>query len=487
MARHFWRFFKRAIILAIAASAIAILPTYAQLDISPESISVSGSRADQISLRLTLSDSREAATLRTAVSDLRRADGKAFFPAEKIIVAPQDIDILVDAPAQINLSANLDAAKASGEFFGSLYLYREGERRVIPIVLRVKARLLWPWTVMIVGVLLGTGLSLYRTEGRARDEIIVQTGRLRTQMRGDGNLDHDFQAGIEAELLDVEAAIEDRNWEVAKAKILEAKALWQRWRKGREDWIAQLENAKKFVSKHFDSLDEATRSTVYMQGVKDQIDMIYRRLRAGQCESPQTLRDAFSEVRRLLIQYSQGDSLLQRLRQTRASASLPREREQVWLHQLKFLETKLQTLELDRDSFQSWYSEAEQVETELNTEVDQQSPQARVTKGVTARSLESATVASPVLPAAPPVGTFFSVSQTAQAAQKLAWFNWISRSVAIALLAWLGMTELYVSNATFGADPLRDYFALIAWGFGAELTRESVLRATQDLGLPSTK
>ncbi|NEQ34316.1 MAG: hypothetical protein F6K04_25580 [Leptolyngbya sp. SIO4C5] len=49
------------------------------------------------------------------------------------------------------------------------------------------------------------------------------------------------------------------------------------------------------------------------------------------------------------------------------------------------------------------------------------------------------------------------------------------------------MTELYGSNPTFGAEPLRDYLALLAWGFGAELTRESVVSATQNLGLPLTK
>jgi hypothetical protein len=30
---------------------------------------------------------------------------------------------------------------------------------------------------------------------------------------------------------------------------------------------------------------------------------------------------------------------------------------------------------------------------------------------------------------------------------------------------------------------MRDYFVLVAWGFGAEMTRESVVRATKNLGV----
>jgi hypothetical protein len=42
-----------------------------------------------------------------------------------------------------------------------------------------------------------------------------------------------------------------------------------------------------------------------------------------------------------------------------------------------------------------------------------------------------------------------------------------------------GFNQLYVENPTFGANPWKDYFALLAWGFGAEASRESIIKITQ--------
>ncbi|MGB3312295.1 MAG: hypothetical protein WBG32_19110 [Nodosilinea sp.] len=226
-----------------------------------------------------------------------------------------------------------------------------------------------------------------------------------------------------------------------------------------------------------------------MQGVKDRIDSVYRKLRTGQYETPQTLKDDFSDVRRLLSQYREGELLVEYLKEIRANANLPRAREDYWLRQFEFLEKSLQNLNPDASSFQEWKTTVEAAKVTLEEDIVNavKEQDKSVTRGIAGRS--SGEVLSQVqpLPPGPSISAVFRPKQVAQADRNLRWFNWISRIVAIALLAWLGMTELYGSNATFGANPMRDYFAVMAWGFGAELTRESVLRATQDLGLPLTK
>ena len=482
--------------LAIATALIVSLPAYApsaraELNISPETITITGNRRNRVTTTLTFSDETGISSLQTAVSDLRRADGGAQISASKITIDPDDITVPTDGLAQMTLAVDLADASANGEFAGALYLYHEAGRQVLPLIVRVKAAPLLPWLVMVAGVLLGTGLSIYRAEGRSRDEIIVQVGHLRTQMRGDTKLDKDFQASIESELIDVESAIEDKDWETAKAETLEAKSLWIRWRKGREDWIAQLQDGKKLITEHFESLEKEIRATVYMQGVEDSISSIYRKLRIGQYENPQQLKDNFSDVRRLLSQYREGNELVAQLKQTRLKASFSPERERYWLQQLDSLEEDLQNLSLEEARYEQWKSSLKEVRTALEADIAQlaetESARSAIIGEVTGRSAESSFALRSQFPAGPPIGTIFYPNQVEQAARKLRWFNLVSRVVAIALLAWLGMTELYGKNPIFGADPLRDYFAIIAWGFGAELTRESVLRATQDLGLPLSK
>ncbi|MEP1075179.1 hypothetical protein NDI52_07205 [Leptolyngbya sp. PL-A3] len=490
MTKRFRRLLQRGAVVAIATTVITVSPAYADLNVSPESIIVTGVRNEQASITLTFSNSEGATTLQAAVSDLRTIDGGGSIAADKIEITPPKITIPANAPAQMRLAVDLAEASASGEFSGSLYLYHPDGRQVVPLIVRIKAASLRPWIIMIAGVLLGTGLSLYRAEGRSRDEIIVQVGRLRNQMRSDSDLDEDFQTSIESELVDVESAVEDKDWETAKAQVLEAKALWTRWRKGREDWIAQLQDGKNLISENFDNLGGLVKSTVYMQGVKDRIDTTRRKLRTGQYETPQALKDEFSEIRRLLSQFKEGEALLTYLQDLRSEAQLPKDREQYWLDRLELREKDLHNLGMDTQSFQDWKTKLEHDRDELKEEIAQLTSDDATqegTGGIMGRSAKSALILPDPLLSGPSVVSQFNPNQVAQAGRNLRWFNWISQAIAIALLSWLGMTELYGNNPIFGADPLRDYFSLLAWGFGAELTRESVVRATQDLGLPLTK
>jgi hypothetical protein len=476
---------------AIATATFVTLPVHAELAVSPEAITLAGTRNGDISTTLTLSDRSGIPTLQAAVSDLRRDDGGALIPADKISIEPQKVIIPSDAPAQIKIKTNLTNAAANGEFSGSLYLYYQDGRQVVPLVVRIKAAPLWPWVVMIGGVLLGTALSFYRSEGRARDEIVVQVGRLRTQMRADAKLSDDFQASIESELIDVESAVEDKEWETAKEEILEAKTLWNRWRKGREDWIAQLEDGRTLIVEYFDNLPSSTHSTVYMQEVKDEIEGIYRKLRTGQYEAPQAIKDDFAEVRRMLSQYNEGEAAVKYLREIREAArQLSPAQETYWLNQIGFLEMELQRLSPATSSFQAWKNKLEETKAGLEKEIVDSASTESVpanTRGITGRSPGETPIMAQKPPSGPAISSVFHPQKVEHARRSLRWFNWISRIVAIAFLAWLGMTEIYGSNPTFGADPLRDYFALLAWGFGAELTRESVLVATHDLGLPLSK
>jgi hypothetical protein len=484
--RHYWGWGS---LLAIATAAPLMLPAQAQLNVSPEAISIAGTRADHVSTTLTFSDTEGISVLKTAVSDLRRADGGALIPASSIEIDPSEIEVPADAPAQTTITLDLNAASASGEFAGSLYLYRADGRQIVPLTVRIKAFPLLPWGVMILGVVLGTWLSFYKTEGQARDEIVVQVGRLRSQMRSDPDLDPDYRAGIDTELVDVESALEDKNWQVAQTEVQEAKQVWIRWRKGREDWIAQIQDGKAVISKYFDDLPATTKSSVYMQGVKDQIDTIFRKLRRGQYETPQALKDDFAEVRRMLAQYQEGEALMSDMKEMRAKADLPRDKEGYWLKEMDLLEQRLHGISPDAESFGNWKENADSAMAGMKQDIDAASKSAADagTRGLTGRSTERARVFTQNLPPGPAVSAVLSPEQVAKAGQNLRIFRWVSRIVAITLLAWLGMNELYGGNPTFGAEPLKDYLALLAWGFGAELTRESVVSATQNLGLPLTK
>ncbi|MEM7063451.1 MAG: OmpH family outer membrane protein [Cyanobacteria bacterium P01_B01_bin.77] len=467
---------------AIAAATSMITPAHAELLVTPEAITLAGTRNSTVSTTLTLSGETDDIKLEPAVSDLRRGDGAASIAAVDIAIEPNSaVNVPADAPIQIKLTIDLAKASANGEFTGALYLYYEAGRQVIPLTVKVKAAPIGPWILMVVGVLLGTGLSIYRAEGRSRDEIVVQVGHLRTQMRGDPDLHKDFQISIESELIDVEGAVEDKDWKTAQAQVYEARKLWQRWKKYRDDWITQLRDGQRLITQNFDTLSDIEKSKTYLQGVCDFIDATSRKLRAGQYETPQGLKDDFVKVRKLLSQYKEGTEIIKHLKQQRSGASFEADREQHWLNELQRLEGELQNLTLDEERFKSWRAALEATKEDLETEIA-----ALPSADSTSRSSSRRAIIE-TIPPAPSIIAIGTPEQTNQSKRNIKWSNQVGRVVAVTFLAVLGMSDLYANKATFGADPIRDYFSLLAWGFGAELTRESIVKAAQDLGVSITK
>ncbi|NEP76589.1 MAG: hypothetical protein F6K29_34610 [Okeania sp. SIO2G5] len=50
---------------------------------------------------------------------------------------------------------------------------------------------------------------------------------------------------------------------------------------------------------------------------------------------------------------------------------------------------------------------------------------------------------------------------------------------SVIMLASVGFSSLYSDNPTFGANFFADYFSLVAWGFGAEATRDTVTKVVR--------
>ncbi|MEM7593822.1 MAG: hypothetical protein AAF383_20310 [Cyanobacteria bacterium P01_A01_bin.83] len=69
-----------------------------------------------------------------------------------------------------------------------------------------------------------------------------------------------------------------------------------------------------------------------------------------------------------------------------------------------------------------------------------------------------------------------------QANLNLKIFASINYIVALILLISAGFNEMYLKNETFGERPFEDYFSLLAWGFGAEASREAIALCCCRLG-----
>ncbi|MFM6208443.1 MAG: hypothetical protein ACKPEZ_23880, partial [Planktothrix sp.] len=89
---------------------------------------------------------------------------------------------------------------------------------------------------------LGILVSVYRAQGRPRDEILVRVGQLQTQIQEDIEFGKiaGFQQYIEGCLIEIKMDLQTEKWEQAIATLEQAENVWKRWVKGRTDWLQQF-------------------------------------------------------------------------------------------------------------------------------------------------------------------------------------------------------------------------------------------------------
>lgn len=424
--------------------------------------------------------------------DLDRTDEMAVFPGT--FIQKQKVIVESKQPSEpiIPIQFDLRQAPSSGEFNGKLRLTYSGGTVLVPVTIKVKDYWLFPLIVLLAGTGLGIGLSAYRSRGKPRDEILVRATQLRSMMQADLNLAQaqSFQAWVDAYLVDVETALRGDRWEEAQTLLAQAEAIWNKWRKGRSDWLAQLNYAEQLKQR----LTELGASTAYGQAAMRQLEDVVRNL--PRLDGPDKLREQLDALAQQINGFTQLQTKIKRLNEL--SLQLPENPEaQHWRSQCNELERRMQQLrpsDLTDDAELQARGEAARAEiTQLETEVEAatqamnqliaQHPETEaVVKGLPKLGINL----TPLTPA-PKAYALPLEEESRGAGNRLKLFTRTSYAVSLILLTGVGFSQLYIDNPIFGANPWKDYFTLLAWGFGAEVTRDSVAKAVRDWGLPGFK
>ncbi|NJM23309.1 MAG: hypothetical protein HC907_34040 [Richelia sp. SM1_7_0] len=368
----------------------------------------------------------------------------------------------------------------SGEYSGQLLVVYENGELSVPVIVRLKDHWFFPLLVLLLGVGLGIGVSAYRNDGMPRDEIIVQVGRIRTQMQADPELAQSFQGKIARHLIDVETTLTSKRWDEAQKAVAQAQAVWDKWRKEREDWLALV----NYLSELFDSLESLNGYAPYVQEVRSQLENAKRQ--AAEKEATQKLREDLDRLREQIAWYKQSQAKLEQFN------TLRNELTQLLPDKDEFLRRISQGLQNDLDRLSpknkkftdDWHQKVNNAIDELDKEIKQQSVTETKDTQITARDANYTT--PPTLPS--PVPEVISAQPSPkQAARNIYWFNWLSYAIAVGLLAGAGFGQLYANQPMFGANGWSDYFSLLAWGFGAEASRDAIAKVVRDWKLPGLK
>lgn len=517
-----------AVVLGLALIAFWRLPLVAQeggITISPVQISLLATQGEASTRIVLLQAAAPVKGLSIVPLDLVSADGKTVLPARAIHV---DLPVTtIAAQGSLTVPVRFDLRNVpSGHFAGELLIGYDGGSQSLPVNVAVKDLPWWALGALVAGVALGIGVSVYRAQGRPRDEILVQLGQIQTQTRVDkdlGELGQPFLKRLEAELVDVEVALSGQRWDEARKNLTEAETIWTNWRRDRPDWLEQLRYYKKLAGNL-----EGEENVFYINEVRTAANSAYERIpdlgtpgkfrellsplvnnlndfrlldaqlgnlvSSGQSAPAEALRarlhmlkptnqDEYrqltTETEALKVQAQQAE-----VRQKMAGledkyAQLPEPESERWLPQMQSFRERIASVEGAEASAHAMLSgELTQAMEQVSGLLSERGMMSYSPKGI----LDTAMAQLALLGDAPQPHVQSLGKDVVKAKFRLKWFTWLTYGVAVVFLALSGFVELYSARPDFGASGIADYFTLLAWGFGAEATRSAVADMVQGWG-----
>jgi len=471
---------------------------------TPEALTVTGTRGSvpRETRSIALRSTAPVTSLRVYAFDLYNSDRDRVFPKRLITlpstIAQLNVDNLETLPVEFNLQ---DAP--SGEFRGDILLSYQGTELTVPVIVRVKDPWHLPFGLLVFGVILGTTVSSYSRWGRTTDEITVGLDSLRTQSESDQEIPPAFASRIATHLVDAKLARDNKQLEAARQSLAEARSLWNRWFRQRPEWLAALKIGTT-VAENLANLPPHEAQTRYIQRIlRDLKDTLAR---AADFANP-------NEFGQQINRYSRQQAMYLRVYhqhldfQNVLSAFKSSTLAQIDLDQLKLLNDTAADLKQQLSNLlpsdQPDQTELLVIETEINqaaaaakvlqAKVDDSLPIDDIGdftrgkgKSVTGESAAPELAIEVPVSSTPEILTFAADENPIlkgiavlipKPNQRLQLFSFAGYLTTIAFLAGTGFNQLYLDRPTFGADGLKDYFALLAWGFGAEATRSAVTNA----------
>ncbi|MDY6939399.1 MAG: hypothetical protein SWY16_17240 [Cyanobacteriota bacterium] len=436
------------------------------ISISPNRLIVRGTRGASETRNLLLESEGDLDNLQVVPLALETWGGEATFPDAAIVAGEPETKINADSILTLPVEFNFNRISSSGEYNGQLLLTSDSGQQTVPLTVQLKDAPIVPLIVLLTGVGLGVGLSTYRAQGKPRDRVLVRMGQLHAQMSADPKLARatSFQTQIDAHLLDMEMALQGEQWDVASEAIDRAEAIWVRWRRHREDWIAQIDYGDRLVQR-IQEEGNLSPERSYLQSVCRRIN---RAIQDAPNGTPQALQQQLDECGEYLNRYLLLEEDLKLLNGL-CSRIPPGEAEEPWRVETQNLALQLNTMvPNDGEAYQI-------LSKDLKTAISKLEP-------LTAGGGRDVVLSIPRLVFAPPSVHPTTEASTSKASVQLQIFSVTSYAIATILLSGLGFIQLYVKQPTFGANLWSDYLTLLAWGFGAEVTRESVTKVVRDWG-----
>lgn len=429
--------------------------------------------------------------------DLYNADSTIVFPSSAIKIPEMEratqTNEFVSIPITFDLT-QLDLP--SGEFTGELLLIYDDGELPIPVLVRVKDNWPLPLVLLVLGVVLGMAVSSYSSGGRLSDEVTVKLDQLQAQIRQYRDIARPFADRAEMFIVDARNANDAKQLEAAQQAASRARLIWSKWYRQKTEWHSHLIYYNTLI-KQIDK-ELAQSSTRYIQTIKYELDDLIRT--APDFPDPASFQRRLRAIAKQLRDYGQMRDQFAQLKEAVAKRyqRLSKDEQKEFDENMVGLEKDIRTITPDEEGgINTVTTNIQKVLRRLNTLIsttyipvtkgisdttsEAEQPQTTVRSGLTFIP-EPTTVPDPSHHHRSNLPSWFLILMKQfwpDADGRLRGFYFLSYFISVVVLASGGFHELYIAKNTFGSNFWGDYFALLAWGFGAEATRNTVTQVVR--------
>ena len=475
--------------VALVAPALcrAADPPRREIVVDQAEVRVAGVHGQKVKrlLVLSLTGSTEPVTIALHAMNLRAAEGDDAEPALAFVPAdPPRLTLHPGRPGEVLLTFDLTSLD-HGEYKSKLQvLIGEDVVKELPMTIKVRHALQWPLTVLLSGVLLGVGISWYRSRGQTRDQICSRLDDLEV-LAADTTIQQEFRDAIAARIADTQTAMKSGTDPAEALKSLDqGEAIALRWSRNRSEW-EELFNYIKTLRTELQQFPASSKT----------VDMVLESIRdAGRKvplqDTPDTLRVNLNGWRVQVERFRVTLAAVNRFDLRRREA--PPRIASAFEGKVDALRQRLDLIEpSDSPGFQSINTDIDAAVRELDLAI-QQAPAAHIAVGMVDAGQPdrdiphvnppiSALSAVPIALVKSKTRRFFSwilptemiPRQWKRVYQlRLGLFRWFGYLAPVAVFVYTGMVQFYQANPAFGS--FSHYIALFLWGFGADATGTKV-------------
>jgi len=462
-----------------------------------EQITVNATRGQTVYRSVTLRDTTPHGSpvtdLRAISQDLQTTEGKVL-EAGRVRAALPATTLAGGHVLTATLEVNLRGV-APGAYSGAV-LFEADDGAPLPLPVTVNVRYGWsgPIMVTVVGVVLGLALASYQAKGRERDMLVLRIVAVRRELDKADGPQAGFKARLGLWLGKAEADVRVEAWATARAAVETAEALLRKWYAG--DWQAQIQHLQGLETRLKQAQADHPRAVTPPQ-LLHRAQMLLETL--ADLESPAVIREKTLELETQFARFEAAWERYEALNERRGDTPDWETGEQ-WRTRLADLQRRLEQQLPDGPEWPPLERDLQALGEEMLQAAERARPPSEgweeLAKGPLTRGGADERAAEAVehlrrllawpwgRPVALPEAGPFTLQKARQAQTTLAWFSFVTHALGGLVLAALGFSALYLANPTFGARPITDYLALLAWGLGAQATFSDVVGLLQGWGVP---